>query len=1262
MQTTSIRESTGRIYLMIWRRLSIPLYCAISFTADANAVDQQPDIFDLLQHNQQQALQLKWMQIALAGCVLLLLLTCFTLWRLYRARKHIAAGNEPLTGMGSIEFSEMSAALVNSEANARYHYNLLQSMLENSSEVSVFALDHEYRYLFFNKRHREGAKRIRNAEIAIGMNMLESISDSEFRDFCRKGFDYVLKGNTLSIESEEKVVRSGISSIEYADNYGSPIFNDRGEVVGLTVFSINTTEHKLSEQKLKRALEFSEGIINTIPDLLFEMDREGRYLNVWAQDSSLLAAQKEMLIGRTVHEVLTPEGAATAMSAIAEADEKGQAHGKMICIELPQGKRWFDHSLAKRADRSAGRQTFLVLSRDVTERVENDQKLKAALEFSEGIINAIPDLLFEMDREGRYLNIWTHTPELLVKSRDELLNRVVSETLDRHSASIVMEALQEADEQELSFGKIFSINLPQGQSWFELSVSKISGEDLPDPHFLVLSRDISRLKQTELALTRHRNELEQRVNERTAALNETNRQLRAEIIQRQRAQEGLTAREREFRTLAEHLPDNLARYDALGRILYYNPALEATLGISTSEVRGLVPVAAHPDWDFQEYQQHLMDTLDTGLSCEFEFHLPDVDTADDIRFHHIIIAAECEADGTVTGALAIGRDVTERRRAERELVLLNRAIDEAFDAVYLLDTSAKIRYANKAAVRTLGYSYEELLSLALFDIDPVMTTQRNLELMDEIIRNDRLTTTIESQHRRKNGECFSVEVGAAVVRYGGEILFLTTVRDISERKAAENLLHEQQEALRAALDNAPDAIIRYDRDLRRIYFNPIMQRVLESIETTHNPLQTTPAEASPIIENKRYADLLRQVLETGEERQAELPFLTKDETRWGDLRFAPEFDAKGKVASVLVFGRDITQRRVLERENALLRAMADNAVDPLIFAHSMDIDSGLPLVYFNPSFARHLGYSEDEMRGLSISDIVPLSKTALVKHIDKLRSKASLRFETELICKNSKLVPVEVTLSYLKRYNEELAAGYCMDISKRRDNERRLHESHIQLQELASHNEIVREEERKHIARELHDDLGQYLTALRLLVSATGIEYGMGEGPLAERIRQMLDLIDSTKLSVRNLSQQLRPAVLDMGVYPALDWLVREFRSRGEIDCELSIEDPEIIMDDRNATVVFRVVQESLTNVLRHSLASTVVVLLMRQGDFFLLEICDDGKGFDPCKKRAQSFGLAGMRERLIGIGGKLEVVSKINKGTRVIAHVPVHEVNNEVN
>lgn len=755
-------------------------------------------------------------------------------------------------------------------------------------------------------------------------------------------------------------------------------------------------------------------------------------------------------------------------------------------------------------------------------------------------------------------------------------------------------------------------------------------------------------------LEAHRSELEQRVAERTAELDQSNRQLREEVAQRRKIQEELATREREFRTLAEHLPDNLARYDRHGCIVYFNPALETTLGLTTAEVQGKIPIETLPGPGRHEFQRYLMQTLTTGLPSEFELQIPDADIG--MRLHHILFAAEHEADGTVSGALAIGRDITARKHAEREVKMLNLALDQAFDAVYLLDVDHNIRYVNKAAMQALGYTYNELLSLKLFDIDPDITREEADELAKRVIQHGRLPTTVESRHRRKNGETFPVEIGGATFRHEGESLFLATVRDISERKEAERLLHEQQEALRAALDNAPDAIVRYDRTLQRTYLNTTMQRAL-SFEP-YQLLGSSPVDFSPVLEQEKYVALLRHVLETGAEQQEEFSFSAKGETRWADLRLAPEFDANGRVASVLLFGRDVTSRHRMERENALLRAMADNAVDPLIFAHSLEADAGLPMYYTNPSFAQHLGYEAEEMQGLRVSDVTGVNNEELAARMEELRRRKSLRFETEHRRKNGEWVPVEVTLSYLTHNDEELAAGYCMNISQRKEAEQRLQESHAQLQAFSSRLDAAREQERKHIARELHDDLGQCLTALRLQISAMGIELNRKDSALAQKVKGMLSLLDSTMQAVRNMSQKLRPAVLDMGVGAALDWLSRNFEKNTGIPCELVMDGHEATMPDECATVTFRVVQESLTNIARHAQARSAAIFLKRwdENHTFVLEISDNGKGFIPTVNHRDSFGLVGMRERLLAVGGTLEIISAPQKGTRVIARIPLNK------
>ncbi|OWV80689.1 diguanylate cyclase [Rhizobium sp. R635] len=177
---------------------------------------------------------------------------------------------------------------------------------------------------------------------------------------------------------------------------------------------IDITEHKQAERELKKALEFAEGILTAIPDVLFEADEDGRYLQVWTRNPDLLAQQKEMLLGRTVNDILAPEQAAIAMEALHTAGREGVAYGRCICIALPNGEtRWFELSVAKRpsADPTAAT-TLLAFSRDITERKQAEDAINSVRTQLLSVLQTMPDMIWLKDMDGVYL-LCNHTFERL---------------------------------------------------------------------------------------------------------------------------------------------------------------------------------------------------------------------------------------------------------------------------------------------------------------------------------------------------------------------------------------------------------------------------------------------------------------------------------------------------------------------------------------------------------------------------------------------------------------------------------------------------------------------------------------------------------------------------------------------------------------------------------------------------------------------------------------------------------------------------------
>ena len=233
--------------------------------------------------------------------------------------------------------------------------------------------------------------------------------------------------------------------------------------------------------------------------------------------------------------------------------------------------------------------------------------------------------------------------------------------------------------------------------------------------------------------------------------------------------------------------------------------------------------------------------------------------------------------------------------------------------------------------------------------------------------------------------------------------------------------------------------------------------------------------------------------------------------------------------------------------------------------------------------------------------------------------------------------------------------GFVHDVTERKQVEAALCASELQFRTLALRRETEREMERKRIARELHDELGQFLTALRMRASLLRVEFGAGNPALVDSIGQLTALVDRTIEVIRDAASALRPAALDMGIVSALEWLVQEFATHSGTACELCVAEEEVSLDEDCATAVFRIVQESLTNVVRHAQASRTEVVLRRRADHYQLQVRDDGQGFDPAVAKKKSFGLIGVRERVLMLGGELVLSSAPGQGTVLEVRIPVH-------
>jgi PAS domain S-box-containing protein len=238
----------------------------------------------------------------------------------------------------------------------------------------------------------------------------------------------------------------------------------------------------------------------------------------------------------------------------------------------------------------------------------------------------------------------------------------------------------------------------------------------------------------------------------------------------------------------------------------------------------------------------------------------------------------------------------------------------------------------------------------------------------------------------------------------------------------------------------------------------------------------------------------------------------------------------------------------------------------------------------------------------------------------------------------------------------ESLANYVAVLTERKRAEEELRESREQLRELSRDTQFAIEEERKRIAREIHDQLGQELSLFQLELGLIQDQLLRTQKDLRSKLKSMSVLVDSSIRTVQRISSDLRPTLLDnLGLGAAVEWAVNEFQKRTRIKCQISLEPSDVKLDQERSTAIFRILQEALTNVLRHARATKVSVRLIKTDDAVVLTIRDNGIGIPRHRiNDSKSVGLTGMRERVRPWEGKVNIRVEPRKGTEITTSIPM--------
>jgi signal transduction histidine kinase len=255
----------------------------------------------------------------------------------------------------------------------------------------------------------------------------------------------------------------------------------------------------------------------------------------------------------------------------------------------------------------------------------------------------------------------------------------------------------------------------------------------------------------------------------------------------------------------------------------------------------------------------------------------------------------------------------------------------------------------------------------------------------------------------------------------------------------------------------------------------------------------------------------------------------------------------------------------------------------------------------------------------------------------------------------------EVLEQTVKERTEELLHTNVLlkkEIATRKSAERVLTNSQKQLRALRHRMDLIAEEERTRISREVHDELGHMLTAMKYDIEEISNKPVIEIGLLKTELDPVMNMVEALIDTVRKISTDLRPGILDhLGLFPAIEWQIQQFQKRTKICCKNEIRETDVYFDKNEITIIFRILQEILTNVARHSKAKNISVSVKNIDNHFSLKVSDDGIGFKSKECNTGSLGLLGMKERALSIGGEIRIESAPGKGTTITLMVNKNNV-----
>ena len=619
---------------------------------------------------------------------------------------------------------------------------------------------------------------------------------------------------------------------------------------------------------------------------------------------------------------------------------------------------------------------------------------------------------------------------------------------------------------------------------------------------------------------------------------------------------------------------------------------------------------------------------------------------------------EWDADGNPLRMMGIISDISEQKNIEAALRLSEERMRVGLKAanIAVFNQDLNLRYTWICQPQ-LGYTYEEVIGCTDAELLPPEAAKHVKELKQRVLDTGR------KEHAEISVASDGVTaiydfVAEPIVNEHGEIIGLTGAsHDITKFKYAEEQVRKSESEFRMLAESMPQIVWITRPDGWNTYFN---QRWIDftglSLEESYGEGWIKPFHP----EDKQKAwEAWQNAIQNGTVYSLECRLRGKDGVYvWWLIRGVPVHDERGKVVKWFGTCTDINESKRVETE---LRQSEEKwrSLFAILPVGVSVLDENHNLFEFNSALEKILDLTGKDLldKRFQRRTYIHTDKTIMLP--EEYASTRALReqkniehVEMGIVKENGETIWTDVSAALLP-FRDGTAVVVTTDITERKLVETELKKSKDQLEQLYKRLNQIREEERAFISREIHDELGQLLTALKMELNRIRDEVNVSPDS-KNRLLGALKLVNELIKKTQKLSSDLRPGILDdLGLIPAIEWYSQEFQKRTSIVCCLELEEVGITQSEISLAL-FRILQEALTNIIRHANAKKATIHLYSSSDQLCLVISDNGVGIDEEKIHAkESLGLNGVRERLKQFNGNLQVISVKNKGTQLTISIP---------